>query len=342
MDVSPRPALREYIDPVLRESARATRRIGDLFGIAVAPAMSPDDKVRAALDLARADMEADVAYVGRILDGVLELTHVSGAAPGVERGSTEPVSAALVRRVLEEQDVVAMTDVASSRWRSFIGIPLIIDGVIDGAIGLLFEAAAVPFPAADRAYARSVGALVSTVVQQGQREQRLASLAFHDTLTGLPNRALLNDRIERALLTARRNRRSFAVHYVDIDHFKEVNDQFGHHVGDGVLVAVAAWLQSHVRDSDTVARIGGDEFVVLQPEIDAAHHAEDVAARLVTIRDAALPVGDRLVPVRLSVGVAVYPADGTNPVDMLRAADAMLYEVKGRGRDGYALRTVSP
>jgi diguanylate cyclase (GGDEF)-like protein len=207
-------------------------------------------------------------------------------------------------------------------------------------IGVLSNARALELSATDGDYVRAIGALIASAVQQGAREKRLDTLAFHDALTGLPNRALFSDRLERALLAARRNRRSFAVHYVDIDRFKTVNDTYGHHTGDGVLVAVADWLLSHLRDSDTVARIGGDEFVVLQPEIDSAQQAEDVAARLVTIRDAPLQVGEFAVPVQLSIGVAVYPADGSNTVDMLRAADTQLYGVKNGGRDGYAIHTV--
>jgi diguanylate cyclase (GGDEF)-like protein/PAS domain S-box-containing protein len=334
-----------------RDAERAAKRIGDLYQIAAASTMSSDDKVTSALDRARVELDASWAYVGRFHDGTMEITHASGEAEiGFPVGFTAPIACTIAAHV-RDADVLVVSDLARSPframldgrragWHSYIGVPLSVNGERYGVIGVLSNARALELSATDGDYVRAIGALIASAVQQGAREKRLDTLAFHDALTGLPNRALFSDRLERALLAARRNRRSFAVHYVDIDRFKTVNDTYGHHTGDGVLVAVADWLLSHLRDSDTVARIGGDEFVVLQPEIDSAQQAEDVAARLVTIRDAPLQVGEFAVPVQLSIGVAVYPADGSNTVDMLRAADTQLYGVKNGGRDGYAIHTV--
>jgi diguanylate cyclase (GGDEF)-like protein len=100
---------------------------------------------------------------------------------------------------------------------------------------------------------------------------------------------------------------------------------------------VAGWLRSRLRDSDTIGRIGGDEFVVLQPEIDTPAEAEELAAKLCSVRDETFRVGTRDLRVTISVGCAVFPVDAQNPADMLRAADAALYDVKHRGRDGYPL-----
>jgi diguanylate cyclase (GGDEF)-like protein/PAS domain S-box-containing protein len=334
-----------------RDAERAAKRIGDLYQIAAASTMSSDDKVTTALDRARIELDASWAYVGHFHDGMMEITHASGEAEiGFPVGFTAPIACTIAAHV-RDADVLVVSDLARSPframldgrragWHSYIGVPLSVNGERYGVIGVLSNARALELSATDGDYVRAIGALIASAVQQGAREKRLDTLAFHDALTGLPNRALFSDRLERALLAARRNRRSFAVHYVDIDRFKAVNDTYGHHTGDGVLVAVADWLLSHLRDSDTVARIGGDEFVVLQPEIDSAQQAEDVAARLVTIRDAPLQVGEFAVPVRLSIGVAVYPADGSNTIDMLRAADTQLYGVKNGGRDGYAIHTV--
>jgi len=152
---------------------------------------------------------------------------------------------------------------------------------------------------------------------------------------------LLQDRLEQTLLFARRHRRSFAAHYIDIDHFKTINDTYGHHAGDAVLAAVSAWLRSVLRDSDTIGRMGGDEFVVLQPEIDTQRQAEELAAKLCGIRDQTFRIGANNIAVTVSVGCAVFPVDAENPIDMLKAADAALYEVKHRGRDGYAVGTVN-
>ena len=334
-----------------RESARAAQRIGDLYRVAAA-SMTTDEKVTATLDLARRELGANVGFVGRFNDGVMDITHVSGDdTTSFEAGVSFPIDETLARHVVEATDAFVIDDLTRvsfatilagkrARWRAFVGLPLVADGTYFGAAGFLTGVSDVRLSPTDREYVRAIGALIGSAVQQGLREKRLDTLAFHDALTGLPNRALLGDRLERALFAARRNRRSFAVHYVDIDHFKTINDTYGHHVGDGVLVAVAGWLQSNLRDSDTVARIGGDEFVVLQPDIDDVRQAEDVAERIVTIHDAPLTVGNASIHVRLSVGVAVYPGAGNSPVELLRAADTTLYEVKKRGRDGYAMGNV--
>ena len=319
-----------------RESARAAKRIGDLYAVAAASSVSADDKVASALDLARVELDANLAYVGRFEGGRLELSHVSGTpSEGHQVGSTIEIEPACARCLAEADDAFVVH--GSEAWRSFVGVPLFVNGERYGVAAFVSAANTLHFSAMDRDYARAIGALVASAVQQSLHEQRLGILAFHDELTGLPNRALLSDRLERALLTARRNRRSFAVHYVDIDHFKLINDTYGHHAGDGVLVAIADWLRAALRDSDTVARIGGDEFVILQPEIESAQQAEDVAARLVAIREAPLDVGGSAIAVRLSVGVAVYSGGGHDPGDMLRLADAALYEVKKSGRDGYSI-----
>ena len=111
-------------------------------------------------------------------------------------------------------------------------------------------------------------------------------------------------------------------------------------MGDAVLVAVSGWLRSMLRDSDTIARFGGDEFVVLQPEIDSQRQAEDLAAKLCSIRDQVFRIGDLDISVTISVGCAVFPVDAESPIDMLTAADTALYEAKHRGRDGYTVGAV--
>jgi diguanylate cyclase (GGDEF)-like protein len=233
-------------------------------------------------------------------------------------------------------------DLAGKRsvWRSFVGMPLAVDGEQYGALGFATVKQMVQFGPADRDYIKAAAGLIASAVQQAQRDQRLDTLAFHDPLTGLPNRALLHDRLEQTLLGARRNKRSFAAHYIDIDHFKAINDTHGHHVGDVILVAVASWLKASLRDSDTIARIGGDEFVVLQPEIESQQQAEDLAAKLVAIRGNPFRVGTKNFTITVSVGGAVFPWDALNPEDLLTQADAALYEVKARGRDGYSVGTV--
>jgi diguanylate cyclase (GGDEF)-like protein/PAS domain S-box-containing protein len=157
---------------------------------------------------------------------------------------------------------------------------------------------------------------------------RMSHLAQHDPLTGLPNRSLLHDRLDRAIASARRRACALAVLFVDVDRFKRINDTLGHVTGDEVLQSIAGRLTAGVRDSDTVCRYGGDEFVILLSEVacieDVAFSADQLLAAI------AMPhrVGDHVVHVTASVGVSVYPADATDAATLLRKADLALLRAK--------------
>jgi len=178
------------------------------------------------------------------------------------------------------------------------------------------------------------GGWVSTHEDVTERQLAEASIAFtatHDALTRLANRVLFQDRLEQAIAVVGRGS-EFAVIYLDLDHFKPVNDSFGHPVGDGLLQAVANRLQACVREGDTVARMGGDEFAIIQLAIGQPHHAEVLTSRiLAAFRDPFIVKGHR-IEVGISMGVAVAPADGTTAETLLRNADIALYLAKTEGR----------
>jgi diguanylate cyclase (GGDEF)-like protein len=152
--------------------------------------------------------------------------------------------------------------------------------------------------------------------------------ATHDGLTGLPNRALLVDRLERSIAHARRNESSCAVLFMDLDRFKEVNDTFGHAAGDRLLRAVAGRLRSCVRDEDTVARLSGDEFVILLPNVTIAEQVVNVAQRVLDALGAPITVAEQRMLLAGSIGIAVYPEDGSTPQEVLASADAAMYRAK--------------
>jgi diguanylate cyclase (GGDEF)-like protein len=158
-------------------------------------------------------------------------------------------------------------------------------------------------------------------------------MAQHDALTGLPNRSLLRDRLQVAIRNASRSRARLAVLFIDLDRFKEVNDSLGHEFGDALLRAVAHRLKSGLRDSDTVSRLGGDEFVLLLPGVRDADEARQVADKLLEAVDRVFELDGRTVQVGASVGVALYPEDGTDADTLTRHADAAMYRAKGAGRN---------
>jgi diguanylate cyclase (GGDEF)-like protein/PAS domain S-box-containing protein len=167
------------------------------------------------------------------------------------------------------------------------------------------------------------------------REERLRQLAETDALTGLPNRALFQDRLRHALDRAVRSGRILALLFVDIDHFKQVNDMAGHAAGDQVLMAFSARLTEAVRKSDTVARLGGDEFTVILEELGQREDARVVAEKLVVSARLPIPLSDRVVHVSASVGIAFFQGAAESEHQLMGRADAALYEAKARGRNGW-------
>ena len=154
--------------------------------------------------------------------------------------------------------------------------------------------------------------------------------ALHDLLTGLPNRMLFNDRLEHALADAKRNTLSFALMFIDLDHFKQINDSYGHDTGDEVLRTVAERLKSSVRANDTVSRHGGDEFIYLCLGVEKKIDVVNIAQKLSDTISADFENTGTKFTVQPSVGVALYPADGESAEVLLKNADAAMYKAKER------------
>ncbi|QCP60870.1 MULTISPECIES: putative bifunctional diguanylate cyclase/phosphodiesterase [Pantoea] len=167
-----------------------------------------------------------------------------------------------------------------------------------------------------------------------EANRELAQLALHDNLTRLPNRILLEDRLEQALNKANREKTQFALMFMDLDGFKAVNDAFGHHVGDNLLIGVTERMTEQMKGHYTLARMGGDEFVLLL-EIDEPNDAAAVADTLVKAVDRPFDISRYELVVSLSIGIAVYPGDGKDDRELMFNADAAMYHTKNNGRNGY-------
>ncbi|BCJ07314.1 EAL domain-containing protein [Pseudomonas sp. AA27] len=165
--------------------------------------------------------------------------------------------------------------------------------------------------------------------------QELTQLALHDTLTGLPNRTLLADRIDQAMGRVAEQGGCFALMFIDLDGFKPVNDAFGHHVGDLLLKAVAARLRGHLHSQDTLARIGGDEFVLLV-ELEEPDDAMNVAVKQVNLMARPFRVAEHDLQLSASLGIVMYPGNGLDQHELLRNADAAMYHAKSAGKNGYS------
>ncbi|WP_293626808.1 EAL domain-containing protein [Salinisphaera sp.] len=180
-------------------------------------------------------------------------------------------------------------------------------------------------------------ALFSDITHIRENEEQVRRLAYYDALTRLPNRRLLEDRLSLSMRHAHRNRRRLAVIFIDLDHFKQVNDSLGHAIGDELLLQVSQRLGARLREDDTLARLGGDEFIALLPDLDEPSEATHIAGRLIAAISEPFKIDGHEFRVGGSLGISFYPDDAATIDDLMRNADAAMYRAKQEGRNTYRL-----
>ena len=190
----------------------------------------------------------------------------------------------------------------------------------------------------DPNYASHYIGVFSDITQHKEDEEEIRYLAHYDALTSLPNRVLLDDRIKQSISFSQRSHHSFAVMFLDLDHFKNVNDSLGHHVGDLMLIDVANRLMTVIREEDTVSRLGGDEYVLLLQETNATGAAAVAQKISRSISEPFILEGSELT-ISPSIGIAIYPTDGNTPSKLLQAADSAMYQAKDSGRNRFQFFT---
>jgi diguanylate cyclase (GGDEF)-like protein/PAS domain S-box-containing protein len=188
---------------------------------------------------------------------------------------------------------------------------------------------------------QSYVALFTDITAIKEHARQLEHIAHYDPLTNLPNRVLLADRLEQGMVQTQRRGQLLAVAYLDLDGFKAVNDQYGHEVGDELLVAVAARMKTALREGDTLARIGGDEFAAVLLDLDAARDCEPVLNRLLHAAAERVTVAGKALQVSVSIGVTIFPQDATDAEHLMRHADQAMYLAKQSGRNRYHLFDVA-
>lgn len=183
------------------------------------------------------------------------------------------------------------------------------------------------------------GVVIGVFSLMSDMTPRINYLATHDSLTGLPNRSLFNEKLSRALKNAARNSSQVALLFLDLDHFKNVNDTLGHDVGDQLLVKVAERLKKSVQDNDTIARLGGDEFIVILENVANMERMTKTANKICQSLSEVYEINDRQIFVTTSIGISVYPDDGDNIQRLLKNADMAMYRAKERGRNMFEFYT---
>ncbi len=210
-------------------------------------------------------------------------------------------------------------------------VPL--ENAVGDAIGLLLLFAPRDVNTMSQSVSSQMTQLASLAIENALMYERLAFQAQHDVLTGLPNRLLFQDRVQQAVLRAQRNHKKVAVLWFDVDRFKHINDTLGHRVGDELLCEISRRLRSSLRESDTAARIGGDEFVVLVGDLDDVAAVQLIAGKICRNLRAPMTLSGHELKTSASAGISVYPEHGAEPATLMRNADLAMYQAKRLGRD---------
>ncbi|MDE2481209.1 MAG: diguanylate cyclase [bacterium] len=303
---------------------------------------SANEQIARVLDFARHSLGADSGAVSLIEHGRLRIIHATGQA--LVGGDEFALERTYARWTYGSERVLAISDTHDPQWRndpatleqgwrSYIGATLFAEGAPVGIVSFTTRRErGAPFDRSDEDFLRIVAGVVGASIERAKTEAELSVKAFSDDVSGLPNRKYFEDHLQIAMARARRHGGCVTVHYVDLDGFKGVNDTFGHAAGDEVLRVVAARLRGVLRDDDVVARIGGDEFVVLQGACQDDAAAVRLGERLVEAASEPILLGGSRIAVGASVGIAAYPRDADDAEELVRRADAAMYAAKSAGK----------
>ncbi len=259
------------------------------------------------------------------------------------RDSDEHQSACV--QALRQKKTVVVNDIQADQrtcqqaalargYRSMTSLPLLVDGRV-AAVFVLYSADTGFFDAEELTLLDHLAGDISRALKYFEKEERLNYLAYYDVLTKSANRSLLQDRLNQAIAYASRHGRQVAVISVDIDNFKYINNSLGHNTGDQLLKSVTGRLGSCVRDGDTIARQGGDEFVIVLPDQVSEEHASQVIKRILAAIARPILVKDREFNITCSIGASFYPQDGADGETILKNADAAMYDAKELGRNTF-------
>ena len=337
--------IERYQNAMIAWSGVSHENIADAFEKATEISSTTLDVERVSIWLHNEDrtgIECSAMYIsggGHSSGGVLSKTDNpnyfaamdSGRRLVIDDARTDPVTSELTESYLIDNDIYSLLDV-----------PIFYDRNIIGVLRHEHTGNARKWTANEQEFAALIASDISLSLEIDKRkiiEKHLEHQAYHDSLTGLPNRALFLDRIEQEIRHASREDSNLAILFLDLDNFKQINDSLGHSAGDTVLVSISERLKLALREIDTIARLGGDEFIILLSDFKRVEDINDIALKLFDAVQQPLAVNNNELFVTASIGISVFPDDGRNAEILLRNADTAMYRAKEKGRNAYEFYT---
>ncbi|HUS07093.1 MAG TPA: EAL domain-containing protein [Bryobacteraceae bacterium] len=281
------------------------------------------------------DYVATGCEIFSVLQGVVTRVHEDLHEIRASQGGVTKLHQPLFTRITAEQKTLTSTMTETAPYLFFIGTPILLNERVFGTIA--FWSTEAQFPAIAHPQGREIIELmaksIGIAIDQRQLTTQLAYQAHHDALTGLPNRVLLKDRLDHAIVRANENDSLLAVLFIDLDRFKQINDTLGHSVGDDLLKEVARKLQNALKPGHTLARMGGDEFTAILTDTESVEKAVETARTMLAALRAPHRVDSYELFVTASMGLSFYPYDGTDAATLLQNADAAMYVAKNSGKN---------
>ena len=317
-------------------------RLGAVALLAAAHAIDVNEQIERTLAFSMASFHMDGCSVSLLEGDEVVVVHAQGEIPVA--GTRIALEKTFTRHVVGSSDPFCINDIDVSDlasdsardwqpWRSIIGATIFVGGFLQGVV--LFVARSprlTPFDDGDKSFVQVVASLVGSAMERDRQQQKLSELALTDALTGLPNRPALHDALRGAVARARRSEHKISLLYFDLDGFKAVNDSFGHTTGDKLLHSVALRLQAILREGDFIARVGGDEFVIVRADAPEADGGRQLAERIVASLGEPFDLGGTFVEIGASVGVAIFPDNANSATELVRVADEAMYVAKAAGK----------
>lgn len=332
-----------------RAMSMQSERIRDLYLAAASRGGTISSQIDMTLTHGCRLLGFDYGYVSRFDGETMTILNAVGDGSPIRSGTVYRRDATLSRLLREGSDMLFVPDLAAppwdtdaaranTPWRSYLAAHLVVNERSFGAVAFAGKHPwQTPVGDIDRDLLQLIALFVAAALERSQNAERIEQLAFYDSLTGLPNRVLFAERLGQVLAAAHRYRQRFAVMYLDLDRFKSINDRYGHAVGDRALQAVAERLRAILRESDTIARFGGDEFVLLQPSIVNDTDAAELARKIIAAMQAPFAIGDTERVVHTSIGIALYPEHAESAEELMGQADRALYSAKNAGRNTWSM-----